>query len=244
MSRRFFGRAYSVFAFAARVLVVPEARAPASRCSSSATRASSASGSTNSRSSDELLADLRDALGKGLGDGVGHGHEPTIGRAVNPLLLPPRLLLRALDDLHTLALAAARPRARRGAARTSAPTRSSRWASAIDERADAILAMGERDRRRWARGWRRRSASGSTRVDGVDARRGDPRAGRADRGGRAGGRRQRRPARRGAAGAAAGDRDGRAAGGRRRAPRPRRRPPARRRARPRRSSRPRRAARR
>ena len=34
--------------------------------------------------------------------------QPTIAPLVNPLLLPPRLLLRALDDLHTIALAAAR----------------------------------------------------------------------------------------------------------------------------------------
>jgi hypothetical protein len=48
---------------------------------------------------------------------------------VNPLLLPPRLLFRALDDLHTLALAA---------------TRLERVEESLNARADAILAMGER----------------------------------------------------------------------------------------------------
>ena len=48
---------------------------------------------------------------------------------MNPLLLPPRLLLRALDDLHTLAQAAARLE---------------RVEESLNVRADAILAMGER----------------------------------------------------------------------------------------------------
>lgn len=48
---------------------------------------------------------------------------------MNPLLLPPRLLFRALDDLHTLALAAARLE---------------RVEESLNARADAILAMGDR----------------------------------------------------------------------------------------------------
>ena len=48
---------------------------------------------------------------------------------MNPLLLPPRLLFRALDDLHTLALAAARLE---------------RVEESLNQRADAILAMGDR----------------------------------------------------------------------------------------------------
>ena len=48
---------------------------------------------------------------------------------MNPLLIPPKLLFRALDDLHTLALAAARLE---------------QVEAALTERADAILAMGER----------------------------------------------------------------------------------------------------
>jgi methyl-accepting chemotaxis protein len=47
---------------------------------------------------------------------------------VNPLLLPPRLMLRALEDLHTLALAAARLE---------------RVEERLNERADAIIAMGD-----------------------------------------------------------------------------------------------------
>jgi hypothetical protein len=46
---------------------------------------------------------------------------------VNPLLLPPRLMLRALEDLHTLALAAARLE---------------RVEERLNERADMIIAMG------------------------------------------------------------------------------------------------------
>ena len=48
---------------------------------------------------------------------------------MNPLLLPPRLLFRALDDLHTLAVAAARLE---------------RVEERLNERADAIIAMGDR----------------------------------------------------------------------------------------------------
>lgn len=48
---------------------------------------------------------------------------------MNPLLLPPRLLFRALDDLHTLALAAGRLE---------------RVEESLNARADAILAMGDR----------------------------------------------------------------------------------------------------
>ena len=47
---------------------------------------------------------------------------------MNPLLLPPRLMLRALEDLHTLALAAARLE---------------RVEERLNERADAIIAMGD-----------------------------------------------------------------------------------------------------
>ena len=52
---------------------------------------------------------------------------------MNPLLLPPRLMLRALEDLHTLALAAARLE---------------RVEAGLNERADKIIAMGEQIDRR------------------------------------------------------------------------------------------------
>jgi hypothetical protein len=57
-------------------------------------------------------------------------------RAVNPLTLPPRLLLRALDDLHALALAA-----------RDLPAVEARLAErmdAVDARATELLALGTR----------------------------------------------------------------------------------------------------
>jgi hypothetical protein len=73
---------------------------------------------------------------------------------MNPLLIPPRLLFRALDDLHTLATAAARidEVERRMNERIAAllelgeriEASFDERTLAIDARAEAILALGER----------------------------------------------------------------------------------------------------
>lgn len=55
---------------------------------------------------------------------------------MNPLLLPPRLMLRALEDLHTLALAAARLE--------RIEERLNERAEAIIVRGDRVIEMGER----------------------------------------------------------------------------------------------------
>ena len=57
----------------------------------------------------ELLANGAQALGQRLGcGGTGHAFSLQSARPVNPLLLPPKLVLRALDDLHALASHACR----------------------------------------------------------------------------------------------------------------------------------------
>ena len=94
----------------------------------------------------ELIADRGEALLEALGlGGAGHGVKRTIAPPVNPLLLPPRLLLRALDDLHRIADAAGRldellERADALVERADrVDERAKDLAARLDEQADALL---------------------------------------------------------------------------------------------------------
>src|SRR3712207_6540729 len=70
-------------------------------------RPSSASGSTNSRSRTSCSRIVAIRCGRDSGTAFADMRCRIRSRPVNPLFLPPKLLLRALDDLHAIALVAA-----------------------------------------------------------------------------------------------------------------------------------------
>src|SRR4051794_31948532 len=116
-------------------------------CPSSAPRRSlSAAGSKVVREQLELVADRRQALGRRLGVGGRLGHRRSEGifpATVNPLTLPPRLILRALDDLHAIAEAARRLPTLEAMLVDRFDTLDAR-AEEVLERMGEMLALGER----------------------------------------------------------------------------------------------------